>query len=180
MSTDFIMAFVLYFTAFSIFSYFIFAVEEDVFVQQSLLKDAHYDFDQLEQNAADAGILFGTDFHVGPDINQLLTLSYPVLKEVVLNKTLFAPEASIYDVCVYMVNVSEDRRVYFHAGQNSVNITLKQLPDVGCGSAAQDISIPFPSCGDLYGEGFAVRRLYFHNVTKQTVALTIQLCKRSG
>ena len=175
-SLDFILAFVIFITIFSIFSYYIFALENRVFVQQSFLREAHYNFNIFEQNAANAGFNTTQPFHLQSDIPGLEDLPYEELKFLVLNNTRFERDNASLDVCLYMVDRTEARLTLFHAGKDDENITLNTRP---CGDGSTQQS-PFPECHvETYQQGFSATRFYFYNETKQTVALTLHLCRKT-
>jgi len=174
-STDFIVALTLYFTAFSIFSYYIFAVEGRAFTQRSFLQDTYYNFDIFEENARNAGLDIGSDYHLNSNVIDLEDFSYEELKAIVLNGTQFEAEIGVFDVCVYLTDKTEN--VHFHAGPGSKNITLGGV-DVYCGDYALPIISPFPECSEAYEEGFSATKLYFYNETKRTAQLVVHFCRR--
>lgn len=172
-SIDFITAFTLYFIAFSIFSYFIFSIEGEVFTQKSFLKDTHYDFDTFEENARQAGVDFGSNFHLSGSVLELEDFDYETLKQIALNNTEFESEIGAVDICIYLTDSTEN--TYLNAGPNSDNITLTGQK---CGGALFDILSPFPECGEIYSQGFSAARIYFYNETKRTARLVVHFCRR--
>ena len=89
-----------------------------------------------------------------------------------VNNTQFERDIGTLDVCVFLTDKSEN--TFFHAGPKSGNVTLSGVP---CGDSPFVIS-PFPSCGELYSEGFSATKLYFYNETQKTARLVIHFCRK--